>query len=80
MAAPKTLEALTLLAHGFEGQGCHAQAIKCMMAAANTCDMLPASEARVRLHLAKLLLQHTSNVSDAKAQLQRAVRTSAAIH
>jgi hypothetical protein len=48
------------------------QAIKCLEASLQLSPM-PAEDAQVRLRVARLLLQHTSNLSEAKQHLQKAV-------
>lgn len=49
------------------------EAIKCYSAMLGL-SLLPDDEARARLSLGTLLLEHTHNAGDAKAHLQKAVR------
>jgi hypothetical protein len=63
------------LAVRLTGDGHHMQAIKCWVALlGQQQSMLPADEVAVRLSLARLLLEHTLNVADAKHHLHKAVR------
>ncbi|EFJ41116.1 hypothetical protein VOLCADRAFT_98912 [Volvox carteri f. nagariensis] len=67
-------DALALLASGFERDGCPIQAIHCLQALANR--QLPSDfEAKARLHLGRLLLEHTYNFKEALCHLLRAAYT-----
>lgn len=66
------VESLTVMACGFEADGLPLQCIQCLMALLST-QLLPLAEVRARLHISRLLLEHTLNAQDAKKHLQRAV-------
>lgn len=72
MSAAEVKSALEQLAGSLAAQGHHLQAIKCYTAILGQ-SLLPADEAATRLKLAQLLLEHTTNVADAKQHLQKAV-------
>ena len=68
-------EGLWQLAEQHEKAGCIAQAVKCLEAICQSLvSFLPVIEVKTRLRIATLLLQHTDNVTHAKAHLERAVR------
>jgi hypothetical protein len=73
-AARPEAEALSLLAAGFEARGAHAQAIRCLAAAAGLPNLLPAHEARLLAALSRALLRHTHAAGEARDHLLRAVR------
>jgi hypothetical protein len=80
-AAPAAAEVhatLRVLAARLTADGHCLQAIKCWVAMLGA-SMLPSDEAGVRLNLARLLLEHTLNVGDAKQHLQKAVRACACV-
>lgn len=66
-------EVLGELATHFEATGQPVQAIHCLTALLAQTQLMPDVEVRARLALGRLLLLHTSNLSEAKKQLQRAV-------
>lgn len=67
-------EGLWQLAEQHERGGCIAQALKCLEAICQSqVSFLPVIEVKTRLRIATLLLQHTDNVTHAKAHLERAV-------
>lgn len=68
-------DGLRLLARKLVDEGHPLQAIKALHALLSQ-SLMPADEASVRLQLGQLLSEHTRNGSDAKKQLQRAVRSS----
>lgn len=63
---------LAALAVRFTASGHSMPAIKCYVAMLGH-SMLPSDEAAVRLNLARLLLEHTLNMQEAKQHLQKAV-------
>ncbi|KAG0591394.1 hypothetical protein M758_1G168900 [Ceratodon purpureus] len=66
-------EGLWQLAEQHEVGGCIAQAVKCLEAICQSqVSFLPVIEVKTRLRIATLLLQHTDNVTHAKAHLERA--------
>ena len=66
------LAALQQLAGQLEQRGHPVEAIKCLEACLRLSPMR-ADEAQARLRAARLLLHHTSNLSEAKQHLQKAV-------
>lgn len=66
------IESLTVMARGFEEDGLPLQSIQCLMALVST-SLVPEAEVRARLHLSRLLLEHTFNAQEAKKHLQKAV-------
>lgn len=66
-------EGLWELAETHEKEGCIAQAVKCLEAICQSqVSFLPVIEVKTRLRIATLLLEHTDNVTHAKAHLERA--------
>lgn len=72
----QALDTLVLLATKFEEEGRPMQAIHCLYALLRA-RLLPDQEAKARLSLGRLLLQHTHNQKDAQKALQRAVSVTA---
>jgi len=66
-------ELLSRLANRNAALGQYMDAIKCLTALISL-KCLPAEEARARLQLARLLLEHTTNRHEASAELNKAVR------
>lgn len=66
------IESLTVMARGFEEDGLPLQSIQCLIALVST-SLVPEAEVRARLHLSRLLLEHTLNAQEAKKHLQKAV-------
>eukprot|EP00798_Chlamydomonas_sp_ICE-L_P018304 gene18304-24764_t len=66
-----TSEALALMAKELDGQNCPLQAIHCWQAQLGL-QLLPDKEVRARMHLGRLLMQHTRNYKDARQHLQSA--------
>jgi len=70
-------EGLWQLAEEHEKAGCIAPAVKCLEAICQSqVSFLPVIEVKTRLRIATLLLQHTDNIPQAKAHLERAVGVS----
>lgn len=68
-------EGLWQLAEENEKAGRIAPAVKCLEAICQSqVSFLPVIEVKTRLRIASLLLEHTDNVPQAKAHLERAVR------
>lgn len=76
MAATES-DGLLLLATQLEAAGQWVGAAKCYEAVLHSGGQLPQAEGATRLHLARLLLQHTHNVHEARKYLDGAVRCSA---
>lgn len=74
-----TAECLGLLAIQFEADGHPLQAIHCLMAMLGQ-RLMTDMEARARLNLGRLLMEHTCNLQDAYQHLQRAVRHHQLVH
>ena len=70
--AQETADALMFMADEFVRDDCPLQAVKCYEAICdkNNLTILPLPEARARLALARLLLEHTDNVHRAKMHLE----------
>ena len=70
--AQETADALMFMADEFVRDDCPLQAVKCYEAICdkNNLTILPLPEARARLALARLLLEHTDNVHRAKTHLE----------
>eukprot|EP00878_Enallax_costatus_P032574 GHUV01035809.1.p1 GENE.GHUV01035809.1~~GHUV01035809.1.p1 ORF type:complete len:211 (+),score=57.88 GHUV01035809.1:404-1036(+) len=71
MSAADVHHCLQVLADKLTREEHHLEAIKCYTAMLNQ-SLMPTDEAVARLKLAQLLLEHTSNITDAKQQLQKA--------
>ncbi|GLI66110.1 hypothetical protein VaNZ11_009821 [Volvox africanus] len=63
--------ALALLATSYERDGCPIQTIHCLQALVN-CQLPPDFEAKARMHLGRVLLEHTYNFREALSHLLRA--------
>lgn len=78
--AASTSDGLLLLAAQLEASGQWPGAAKCYEAVLQGGAQLPQAEAATRLRLARLLLQHTHNVHETRAHLERAVRRCGRLH
>lgn len=72
MSTAEVQQCLRATADKLIREGHHLEAVKCYVAILNH-SLMPTDEAFARLKLAQLLLEHSSNMSDAKQQLQKAV-------
>jgi hypothetical protein len=80
MADPRAVHLyLEQLASSLLGSGQPLQAVKCLEGLA-TQSLLPVDEARCRLRVAKLLMGHTLNISEAQQHLLKAVSSPAYQH
>lgn len=70
----EAIDALVLLAARFEAEGNPLQAIHCLLALLKSRNLAPDQEARARLSLGRLLIDHTCNHKDALKELLKAVR------
>ena len=73
MAHQQVPEALALMAMSYEQDGCPIPAINCLVALVQQ-KLAADLEVKARLHLARLLLDHTDNSKEALQHLTRAVR------
>lgn len=71
--ASKQAQALFILYSSFRKEGSTELAIRCLQAVCDSNKELPAVEAKTRLELARVLLDETENVSEARQHLERAV-------
>lgn len=69
----EALDVLLQLSKDLCNQGCYLQAAKCLEAACNCSEALPASRAVACLDYAALLMDHFDNIDLAKKQLLQAV-------
>ena len=67
--------ALTILVNTLLANRQPLQAIKCLEAICCSSAQMPAAAAKTRLQLARLMLEHTRNISEATQHLQQAVST-----
>ena len=71
--AAAAVDALTVLAKSFSANQQPLQAVRCLEAICHSSAQMPAAAAKTRLQLARLLLDHTQNISEAAQHLQQAV-------
>ncbi|GFR44019.1 hypothetical protein Agub_g5174, partial [Astrephomene gubernaculifera] len=71
MSAPNLPDALAILATSYDRDGFPIQAIHCLQALVKQ-QLPPDFEAKARLHLGRLLLEHTYNFKEASSHLLRA--------
>lgn len=69
------VDALTILVNTLLANQQPLQAIKCLEAICCSSAQMPAAAAKTRLQLARLMLEHTRNISEATQHLQQAVST-----
>ena len=73
--AAAAVDALSVLVKSLLADQQYLQAIKCLEATCCSSAQMPAAAAKTRLQLARLLLDHTRNISEAAQHLQQAVST-----
>lgn len=71
--AAAAVDALNVLAKSFSANQQPLQAVRCLEAICHSSAQMPAAAAKTRLQLARLLLDHTQNISEAAQHLQQAV-------
>lgn len=73
--AAAAVDALSVLARSLQADQQPLQAIKCFEAICCSSAQMPAAAAKTRLQLARMMLEHTRNISEAAQHLQQAVST-----